>query len=96
MHNFADPTSVIILKNVRQAMSADSRLFIRTFATVPVDAMYAWLTHYRRIYTSRISKRGHDGGQAYPSGTHVCSCLSAANFIIYLGARALTTKLWSW
>jgi len=41
MHNFADPTSVIILKNVRQAMSADSRLFIRTFATVPVDAMYA-------------------------------------------------------
>ena len=40
MHNFADPTSVIILKNVRQAMSADSRLFIRTFATVPVDVMY--------------------------------------------------------
>jgi len=31
MHNFADPTSVIILKNVRQAMSADSRLFIHEY-----------------------------------------------------------------
>ena len=38
MHDWPDASSVVILKNIRQAMNANSRLFIRKFIGTHIDA----------------------------------------------------------
>ena len=38
VHDWPDASSVVILKNIRQAMNANSRLFIRKFIGTRIDA----------------------------------------------------------